>query len=166
MWDYHILSYVFYHDKFKNTYTHIHTYIRTYIHAYTYTPVLEITAGHWPFSDQFQHLADQNRILVSQFYCTFSIGWQSITYKISYLQKTPDQFLTFISTTALIHHYVSFSHSHGTYPVYWHTPNSSHPLNSGHTILYWLTAKSNILIIIFNNICGWFSTLLNSSCSI
>ena len=22
--------------------------------------VLEITVGHWPFSDQFQHLADQN----------------------------------------------------------------------------------------------------------
>ena len=21
---------------------------------------LEITVGHWPFSDQFQHLADQN----------------------------------------------------------------------------------------------------------
>ena len=24
-------------------------------------PVLEITVGHWPFSDQFQHLADQNQ---------------------------------------------------------------------------------------------------------
>ena len=23
--------------------------------------VLEITVGHWPFSDQFQHLADQNQ---------------------------------------------------------------------------------------------------------
>ena len=22
--------------------------------------MLEITVGHWPFSDQFQHLADQN----------------------------------------------------------------------------------------------------------
>ena len=25
-----------------------------------YKPVLEITVSHWPFSDQFQHLADQN----------------------------------------------------------------------------------------------------------
>ena len=24
------------------------------------TPVLEITVSHWPFSDQFQHLANQN----------------------------------------------------------------------------------------------------------
>ena len=23
-------------------------------------PVLEITVGNWPFSDQFQHLANQN----------------------------------------------------------------------------------------------------------
>ena len=41
--------------------------------------VLEITVSHWPFSDQFQHLADQ----IS---CTLSIGQQSVTYKISYLQ--------------------------------------------------------------------------------
>ena len=25
-----------------------------------YNLVLEITVGHWPFSDQFEHLADQN----------------------------------------------------------------------------------------------------------
>jgi len=28
---------------------------RVYMHA-----VLEITVGHWPFSDQFEHSADQN----------------------------------------------------------------------------------------------------------
>ena len=49
--------------------------------------VLEIAAGHWPFSGQFQHLADQKFILVGQIYCTFSMGQQSKTYKMSDFQE-------------------------------------------------------------------------------
>ena len=31
------------------------------VHAHGYAMiVLETTVGHWPFSDQFQHLANQN----------------------------------------------------------------------------------------------------------
>ena len=41
--------------------------------------VLEITVGHRPFSNQFQHLVDQ----IS---CTFSMGQQSVIYNISYFQ--------------------------------------------------------------------------------
>ena len=37
-------------------------------------------------------------ILVSQISCTFSVGQQSITYEISYLQKMADQFLILISS--------------------------------------------------------------------
>jgi len=62
----------------------------------TLYPVLEITVGHWPFSS----LGQPKSILVGQFYCTLSMGWQSITYKMSYLQKMINQFLTLISTTA------------------------------------------------------------------
>ena len=29
--------------------------------------VLEITVGHWPFSDQFQHLANQNPFWLAKF---------------------------------------------------------------------------------------------------
>ena len=32
-----------------------------------YRPVLEITVGHWPFSDQFQHLAKQNPFWLTKF---------------------------------------------------------------------------------------------------
>ena len=52
------------------------------------TSVLEITVGHWPFSDQFQHLADQNPFWSAiRIFCTFSMGQQLITNKISYLQE-------------------------------------------------------------------------------
>jgi len=30
-------------------------------------PVLEITVGHWPFSDQFQHFVDQNPFWLANF---------------------------------------------------------------------------------------------------
>jgi len=50
--------------------------------------VLEITVGHWSFSGQF--------------YCTISMWWQSITYKMPYLQKMANQFLALISTTVLV----------------------------------------------------------------
>ena len=38
--------------------------------------LIQTAASHRPFSDQFQHMADQNpkSILVSQTYCTFLIG--------------------------------------------------------------------------------------------
>ena len=49
--------------------------------------VLEITVGHWPFSDQFQHLADQNPFWSAIFPVHFQ--WNSNQYpiKIPYLQK-------------------------------------------------------------------------------
>ena len=56
-------------------------------------PVLEIAAGHW---NNFNNWP--TKIQVGQIYCTFSMGWQSITYKMSDFQKTADQFLTFVST--------------------------------------------------------------------
>jgi len=37
-------------------------------------PVLEITVGHQPFSDQFQYFDQPKFILFGQIYCTFSIG--------------------------------------------------------------------------------------------
>ena len=37
--------------------------------------VLEITGGHWPFSDQFQHLADQNPFWLAKL--TVYIQWDS-----------------------------------------------------------------------------------------
>ena len=33
---------------------------------------LEMTVGHWPFSDQFPHLAKSD--LLGQIYCTFPMG--------------------------------------------------------------------------------------------
>ena len=52
-------------------YMHVDMYIRTdtyiHIHMYVCTSVLEITVGHWPFSDQFQHLADQNPFWSAKF---------------------------------------------------------------------------------------------------
>ena len=46
------------------------------------TSVLEITVGHWPFSDQFQHLANQNLLFIG-----IHFQWDSsvIVYKISIL---------------------------------------------------------------------------------
>jgi len=34
---------------------------------YASTSVLEITVGHWPFSNQFKHLADQNPFWLANF---------------------------------------------------------------------------------------------------
>ena len=45
--------------------------------------VLEIAANHWPFTyDQIQDFADRH--------CTFSMGQQSLTCKMSNLQKNGD----------------------------------------------------------------------------
>ena len=42
---------------------------------------LEITVGHWAFSDQFYHLANQNLIaLLGPIYCTFPMGKPFIVY--------------------------------------------------------------------------------------
>ena len=51
-----------------------------------------IAADHWSFSNQFQHLADQN---------PFSMGQQSKAYKMSNLKKTANQILILIPTTGL-----------------------------------------------------------------
>jgi len=39
-----------------------------------YGTVLEITVGHWPFSNQFQHLADQNPFWLANFTVHFFNG--------------------------------------------------------------------------------------------
>ena len=75
---------------------HMYLYVWYYI-LFTSCQLLEITVSHWPFFDQFGR---PKSILVGQIYCTFSMGWQLITYKMSYFQKTADQFLTLISITA------------------------------------------------------------------
>ena len=38
-----------------------------YVRMYVRMSVLEITVSHWPFSDQFQHLADQNPFWLTKF---------------------------------------------------------------------------------------------------
>ena len=40
---------------------------------------------HWPFSDQFQHLANQNLFWLAKF--TVHFNGKTITYKMSYLQR-------------------------------------------------------------------------------
>ena len=41
--------------------------------------VLEITVNHWLFSDQFQHLADQNPFWLAKFAVRFQWGQRSMT---------------------------------------------------------------------------------------
>ena len=41
--------------------------------------VLEITVSHWPFSDQFQHLANQNPFWLAKSAVHFQWGQQSVT---------------------------------------------------------------------------------------
>jgi len=50
-------------------------------------PVLEITVGHWPFSNQFQRLADQNPFWSANF-----TNGMAINNKISYLQMNSRPF--------------------------------------------------------------------------
>ena len=57
-------------------------YMRTY-HIIAIATVLEINDGHWPFSDQFQHLTDQNPFWSAK----FPVHFQWDTYKICYIQK-------------------------------------------------------------------------------
>ena len=42
----------------------------------TGSAILETTAGHWPFSNQFQHLADQNPFWSAKF--TVHFQWKAI----------------------------------------------------------------------------------------
>ena len=60
--------------------------------------VLEITVSHWPFSDQFEHLADKS-ILISHISQHFQWASSKIAHKISNLKKTADQFLILNSGT-------------------------------------------------------------------
>ena len=55
------LGIVIFHNRPPLIYIYIYIYICMYVCMYVCMyAVLEITAGHWPFSNQFQHLADQN----------------------------------------------------------------------------------------------------------
>ena len=45
------------------------------MYAYTYAE-LEITVGHWPFSDRFQHLADQ----IPFWSAKFHFGWPNFSH--------------------------------------------------------------------------------------
>jgi len=42
-------------------------YVRNILWGPLTSAVLEITVGHWPFSIQFQHLADQNSFWSANF---------------------------------------------------------------------------------------------------
>jgi len=56
--------------------------------------VLEITVGHWPFSNQFQHLADQNPFWSANFTVHFSfngMAFNSLQNVVS-LKKQPTNF--------------------------------------------------------------------------
>ena len=73
-------------DEISESHTYITTYIVqyifTYIYAYTYVrmyvSVLEITVDHWPFSDQFQHLANQNPFWSAKIPVHFQWGQQLV----------------------------------------------------------------------------------------
>jgi len=60
--------------------------------------VLEITVGHWTFSKQFQHLADQNPFWLANFTVHFQWDGNQPT-KCPIFKKTANQLLTLVSTT-------------------------------------------------------------------
>ena len=60
--------------------------------------VLEITVGHWPFSDQFQYLADQNTFQSANFTAHFQ--WDGNNLQNVLFSKN-GLFLTLISITAI-----------------------------------------------------------------
>jgi len=64
--------------------------------------VLEITVGHWPFSDQFQYLTDQNSFCSDKFTVHFQWKAIKIPVKSSNLLKMSDQFLNLISGTVIM----------------------------------------------------------------
>ena len=61
--------------------------------------VLEITAGHGLFSDQFQHLANQNSFWSAKFTVHFNGKAINNLQNVLSSKKMADQFLTLISTT-------------------------------------------------------------------
>jgi len=67
--------------------------------------VLEIKVGHWPFSSQFQHLANQNPFWLANFIVNFQWDGNLLPTKCPISKKMADQLLTLISTTAYIHTY-------------------------------------------------------------
>ena len=54
--------------------------------------VLEIAAGHWPFSDQFQHLANQNSFWPAKFTVHFQWEGHQHNTKSSIFKKQPTNF--------------------------------------------------------------------------
>jgi len=70
--------------------------------------VLEITVSHWLFSDQFQHLTDQNPFWSANFTIHFQWDGNQLPTKCPIFKKTADQFLTLIFTTACDHLSVLF----------------------------------------------------------
>ena len=66
-------------------------------------------------------------ILVNQIYCIFSMGQQIKTNKISYIQKTADQFLILISSTVYVHAGIDLSEAfnHHTH-AHQHTCTHTH----------------------------------------
>ena len=60
--------------------------------------VLEIAAGHWPFSDKFQHLADQTPFWLAKFTVHFQWDRNHKPTKFLIFKKTTDQFMILIST--------------------------------------------------------------------
>ena len=112
-----LLNYLRLMPLFDVTFNHISCFILYF--AYNYSCFVELEENwsfllkptkaysaknnSWPLAI-FQPISTfgwPKSILVSQFYCTFSMGWQSIIYKMSYLQKTAYQFVTLISTTGI-----------------------------------------------------------------
>ena len=74
--------------------------------------MLEITVGHWPFSDQFQDLADQNP-LCSLLYIFNGTAISNLQNVLSL--KTADHFQIVISITARINVY--FMHNIKSYSL-------------------------------------------------
>ena len=55
----------------------------------------------WPLAifGPLSTFGQSKSILVSQIYCTFSMGWQLLAYKMSCLQEMTYQFLTLVFTS-------------------------------------------------------------------
>ena len=64
-----------------------------------YNPVLEITVHHWTFSNQFQHLGDQNPFLSAIFPVLFN--WTAISNLYVKYAILANQFLILISNTVI-----------------------------------------------------------------
>ena len=64
---------------FHILYTSLYMYCNVNKLVVLYSTMLEITVSHWPFSDQFQHLADQNPFWSTKFPVRFQWQQQSVT---------------------------------------------------------------------------------------